>query len=210
MIAYLIVSSFLIALLTLFFFFAVLVKGVRSDGGRNLAFCLFSFSIFVWSTGHMFWLLSETETRALYWVKVLIFGSIFVPYAYFHFAVNITGRYTLRKFVYVGYGLAICLALLNLRDFIVVGVEPRLDFPYWPIPGAGFPLYLGGFCSMVVIGALILIWRKLRRMKLRICLVLGFLSMRFMMCIRLHLLRVSLGLIRLGIPWKEGRNNYVI
>ena len=156
MIAYLIFSSFLIALLTLFFFFAVLAKGIRSDGGRNLAFCLFSFSIFVWSTGHMFWLLSETEAQALYWVKVLVFGSIFVPYTYFHFVVNITGRYELRKFVYIGYGLAACLALLNFGSFVVVRLEPRLGFPFWPVPGAGFPAYLGSFCSLVVVAACLL------------------------------------------------------
>jgi signal transduction histidine kinase len=156
MIAYLIFSSFLIALLTLFFFFAVLVKGIRSGGGRNLAFCLFSFSIFVWSTGHMFWLLSETEAQALYWVKVLVFGSIFVPYTYFHFVVNITDRYALRKFVYISYGLAVCLALLNLGPFVVVRLEPRLGFPYWPVPGVGFPAYLGSFCSLVILGACLL------------------------------------------------------
>lgn len=156
MIAYLVVSSFLISLLTLVFFFAVLLKGVRSDGGRNLTFCLFSASIFVWAIGHMFWQLASTEAQALFWTHVFVVGSIFVPYTYFHFTINITQRYELRLYAYFGYLVALCLTILSFWDLVVLRVEPRFGFDFWPVPGSAFPAYLGGFVAMVLVGVSLL------------------------------------------------------
>ncbi|WPJ95516.1 ATP-binding protein [Coraliomargarita algicola] len=156
MIAYLVVSSFLISLLSLFFFVAVLAKGNLSFSGRNLAFCSFSFSIFVWSLGHMLWLLSSDYTTALFWVHVLVAGSIMVPYAYFHFAVNLTGRNSLQMHVVAGYVVGIILLCFNFSDFVVVGLEPRGGFEYWPVPGSMFLPYIGGYTFMVIFGARLL------------------------------------------------------
>lgn len=156
MIAYLVISSFLISLLTLFFFVAVLTKGNLSFNSRNLSFCVFSLSIFVWSVGHMMWLLSDDPYEALFWVHVLVAGSIVVPYAYFHFAVNLTERVRLKNLVISGYAVAFFLFLFNFSDNIVVGVEPRGGFDYWPVSGAMFISYLGGFVFMVLFGAALL------------------------------------------------------
>lgn len=156
MIAYLVVSSFLISLLTLFFFVAVLIKGNLSFNSRNLAFCLFSLSIFVWSVGHMMWLLSNDQHEAIFWVHVLVAGSIVVPYTYFHFAVNLTERFHLRRFVIAGYVVAFCLFLFNFSDNIVTGVEPRGNFAYWPVSGPMFAPYIGGYAFMVVFSAALL------------------------------------------------------
>ncbi len=156
MIAYLVISSFLISLLTLFFLVAIISKGNLSFKGRNLAFCLFGFSIFVWSVGHMMWQLASNAKDAMFWVHVLVAGSIFVPYAYFHFAVNLTERSYLLKHVVAGYVVAGLLLCFNFSDFFVSHLEPRGGFNYWPVPGSMFVPYIGGYVFMVIFGVGIL------------------------------------------------------
>ncbi|MBT64413.1 MAG: hypothetical protein CML13_14520 [Puniceicoccaceae bacterium] len=153
MIAYLVVSSFLISLLSLFFLVAVIAKGNLYFKGRNLAFCFFSFSIFVWSLGHMMWLVSSERSDAFFWVHVLVAGSIMVPYAYFHFAVNLTGRFYLQRHVIAGYAIGAILLCFNISDFVVVDLEPRGGFEFWPVPGSMFFPYIGGYIFMVIFGS---------------------------------------------------------
>ncbi len=152
MIAYLIVSSFFISALTLYFIASVLLKGLKLDDGKNQTFCFFNFTIFCWALAHMLWQLAETEAAAVYWVKYLVGASIFVPYAYFHFVINLTENLKFRAFAYAGYLLAAILFCLNFGKFIVLGVEPRLGFEFWPVPGVLFPVYIGGYVLMSVLG----------------------------------------------------------
>lgn len=144
---YLVVSSFLVAVISLFFIVSVLLKRVWSR--RNVAFCIFAVSVFVWITGHMLWQLSDSAEQALFWVRVLVCGSAVIPYSYLHFVSEVTGSRN-NKLVAFGYLLAAILCGFAFTPAICVGVKPRMSFDFWPVAGWLFPVYFGGFVAVVV------------------------------------------------------------
>lgn len=133
---YLTISSFLVAFITLFFLVAILVKGTRNK--RNLSFCLFAVSVLVWISGYLYWQLSDTFESAVFWLKVLVIGSSFIPYTFLHFVSRVIGR-PMPKSIGLGYILAFALSLLACYDGIFSRVEPRMGFDYWPVAGPFFP-----------------------------------------------------------------------
>lgn len=144
---YLIVSSFLVSITSLAFLVSVVLKG---DWNRkNIAFCIFGLSVFVWVTGHLFWQLSATESAAIFWLRCLVLGSSVIPYAYLHFVTEMTQQRR-RGLVVLGYGVALVLCVLAFTPYIFSGVEPRMSFAYWPIAAPGFWLYFGGFVVVVI------------------------------------------------------------
>lgn len=144
---YLIVSSFLVSIISFAFLASVTLKGVWSR--KNIAFCVFCLSVFVWITSHMFWLLSETEAAATFWIRCLVCGSSVIPYAYLHFVAEMTQR-RLQRLVFVGYCIAAVLCVLAYTPYIFSSVEPRMSFKYWPVAGPAFGVYFGGFVGVVV------------------------------------------------------------
>lgn len=146
MTAYLAVSSFLVSSVTFFFFVAVLLKGVRQK--KNLTFCFFAISVFVWSTGHMYWQLADSKQEAIFWIRILVMGSSLIPYTYLHFVTHFVGR-PLPKLVFSGYVIALALNALAWTPYIFTGVEKRMGFEFWPKAGPLFPLYFGGFLVVV-------------------------------------------------------------
>lgn len=146
MTAYLALSSFLVSSVTLFFFVAVLLKGIRQK--KNLTFCVFAISVFIWSTGYLYWQLSGSEEDAIFWLRILVMGSSFIPYTFLHFVTHFVGR-PLPKIVFSGYLVAIILNALAWTPYIFSGVETRMGLDFWPVAGALFPLYFGGFLVFV-------------------------------------------------------------
>jgi two-component system nitrogen regulation sensor histidine kinase GlnL len=144
---YLILSSFLVSVVTLFFLVSVLIRGGAQR--RNLAFCWFAISVLVWICGYFFWQLSDSESEAIFWIRILIIGSSFVPYTYLHFVNVVTGRRS-PILVSLGVGIAVILSCLSFSPYICSGVEERMGMPYWPVAGPAFALYFGGFALVVL------------------------------------------------------------
>ncbi len=145
--AYLVISSFLVSVVTLFFLVSVLLKGIRKR--RNFTFCAFAVSVFVWSVSHMFWQIAKTEAEAVFWLRILVMASSFIPYAYLHFVSEVTGT-RMERLIRGGYGVAVVLSVLAWTPYIFTGVEQRMYFPHWPVAGPAFILYFGGFVAVVV------------------------------------------------------------
>lgn len=164
MTAYLALSSFLVSLATLFFFVAVLLKGVRQK--KNLTFCVFAISVFVWSTGYMYWQLSGSEEDAIFWLRILVMGSSFIPYTFLHFVTHFVGR-PLPRIVLSGYLVAIILNVLAWTPYIFSGVEARMGLEFWPVAGVLFPLYFGGFL-IVVSFCFVLLFDQYRKASIKV------------------------------------------
>jgi two-component system nitrogen regulation sensor histidine kinase GlnL len=156
--AYLIISSFLVSVVTLFFLISVLLKGLERE--RNRAFCLFATSVFIWSFSHMLWQMAETEAEAVFWLRILVIGSSFIPYTYLHFVSEVTEN-PMRRLVGFGYCIAVALSALAWTPYIFSGVEQRMTFSFWPIAGPVFSIYFGGF-SLVVTFCFFLLIRQYR------------------------------------------------
>lgn len=114
-------------------------------------FFLFTFFVFVWSFGYFFWQLSTNASDALFWSRVLMAGSIFIPISYFYFSLALVGLVQKRKRILMfGYVLFPLFFLLNFTPLFVHHVEPILSFDYWPMPGPLYHVFLAVWFFYVV------------------------------------------------------------
>ncbi len=147
MITYLIASSFIVVLLTVFFMLTVLFR--RELNQRNITFSIFAASVGWWAFSHMMWQLSASPESALFWCRMLVWGSTFIPITYLDFVSSLTRRRP-RFLIAAGYCLALAIAVANTGDLVIDRVEPAMQFPYWPKAGPLFHLYFGYFAAFVV------------------------------------------------------------
>ena len=140
MILYCILTSAINGLASLVLALAVYWKKPR--GPANLAFCWFALSATIWSGFYLAWQTAGDAATALRYSRFLTAAAIIIPAAYFHFVALLLGRE--RKLeMRIGYALVVVFVLLSLTtSWLVAGVEPRVMFPYWPVPGWLYPLYL--------------------------------------------------------------------
>jgi len=145
--SYLIISTLLIFLLTVFFMGAVLLRQRRRP--ESTTFCLFGLSVGWWSFSYLMWQFATNEQGAWFWCQMLVLGSTFIPVTYLDFVTTLTG-YRKRWILLTGYLIAVLVAILNLGPLVIARVEPRMGFPFWPIAGPAFTLYLGNFFLFVL------------------------------------------------------------
>lgn len=146
--SYLITSTGLLFLLTLFFMVAVLLR--RKLNRQNLSFSFFAASVGFWSFSYLLWQLAETAGDAEFWTRMLVFGSIFIPVTYLDFITKLTG-YRRPWLTWTGYLIAAIMAGFNATGpWIVAEVGPASSFAFWPKAGPLFPAYLANFGFFVL------------------------------------------------------------
>lgn len=102
----------------------------------NRIFGLFCFLIAVWSYSYFFWQIATTEKTALFWSHALMAGAIFVPVAYLHFVLCLFDKISeKKKMLIAGYSVSFLFFLANFTPFFIKGVEPKLNFNFWPEAG---------------------------------------------------------------------------
>lgn len=119
----------------------------------NNSFAMFCFCVAFWSYAYFIWLLSVKENNAIFWVKILTVGSILIPLAYFRFSIIFLNIYNLKfnKFLlYLSYVLVAFLLIITPTDLLVSGVEQKLSFKFWPIPGELYVLFLMIFFALIL------------------------------------------------------------
>ncbi|MFA5746949.1 MAG: histidine kinase N-terminal 7TM domain-containing protein [Candidatus Paceibacterota bacterium] len=129
--------------------FLIFMKDRKKE---NRLFSYWTFSIAFWSFGYYFWQISTSAESALFWCKFLMIGATFIPVTYLHFTINFLKLPDKNKpLLYFSYALAIFfLAISFATDWFVKGVEARLFFDFWPIPGILYPLFLALFFGLLV------------------------------------------------------------
>jgi len=64
--------------------FGLLVIGKNWRELSNRIYFLMTMSLALWSFGYWQWLLSDNYGTALFWVKILSIGSLFIPIFFYH------------------------------------------------------------------------------------------------------------------------------
>ncbi|MDP2106257.1 MAG: histidine kinase N-terminal 7TM domain-containing protein, partial [Desulfobulbaceae bacterium] len=140
MIFYCVLTSAINALASLVLALIVYVKNQREPA--NIAFSQFAFAATVWSGFYFMWQTSEQAEVALHYTRLLTAAAIVIPVTYFHFATRLLGL-TKKWELRIGVVLVAAFVTISLSTpWLVVGVEPRAMFSYWPIPGWLYPFYL--------------------------------------------------------------------
>jgi len=120
----------------------------------NRLYTLFSFSVVFWAISYGFWLLAKNYETGLFWARMLNFGSLFIPIFFAHWILTFLEIEKEKKnkiILILGYLVTLFFALFTFTPYYVSHVEPKLLFPYWPMPGILYHFYLllgwGGLLS---------------------------------------------------------------
>ena len=129
---------------------------------RCLTYVLLCLSVSVWSFFYFLWQTAQTTHLALYWVRGLMAGAIFIPVTYLHYILASVEEYrNKKKFLILGYTAAFAFFVFNFTPYFVKGVTPSLSVRFWPVPGPLFHFYILMFVSYAVYGIFIL-WKSYR------------------------------------------------
>ncbi len=122
----------------------VFIKQRRQPAGR--AFVILNLGAFIWSVSYFFWQSCTDARSALFWCRALTMGSSFIGSAWYHCVVHILGRWKqLKKYVIASYLVALASMFFIGTPLIVNRVEHFLDFPFWPMAGPLYFIYIANF-----------------------------------------------------------------
>ncbi len=144
----------------------------------NISFTLFALSTTLWSIAYFMWQITGNETMAIFWIKVLTFFSVFIPFFYFYFTLYFLNIFEQYKYMlYLVNVLALFFALLSSTSLMVNGVSEKMGFKFWPNPGIFYGYFILFFISLSLLSIIVLLIysrkeRGLRKKQIRY-MVLG-------------------------------------
>jgi signal transduction histidine kinase/MFS family permease len=129
------------ALTSLIFGLLVLIKGSKTK--LRIIFTLFSFSASLWSFFYYLWQTSTNAQLALLFCQLLMFFAALIPATYFHLVMKIVDRSSKNlRFIVVTYVIFFIFGILNFLPIMITHVEELLNFPFWPIAGPLYSVFL--------------------------------------------------------------------
>ena len=136
------IASLITAIISLSLGILVYLKNTKS--AINRSWFILSLSVSIWSFGIFALHNSPDEAHALFWIRFMYGGAIFIPSSFLHLifctsGVNLYSRN--KKTIIIAYTISLIFLLLNFTPLFVKGVRARLDFKYFTDPGMFFPVY---------------------------------------------------------------------
>ncbi len=117
---------------------ALFVWSRRQHDSRRTTFAYLVASVSVWSLGYFLWQRAMTEQSALLFCRVLAAGCALIPPLLLHHVatlVETAQSSRTRQLIRLSYVIAVFVLLGDATSLVVRSVEPRLSFPFWPVPG---------------------------------------------------------------------------
>jgi len=135
----------------------ILVFAKNPSNLKHRAYALYCLAASTWGYGYWAWHLSLTHEGALFFVRLLMVGAIFLPVTYLFHVLTLLERVDTHQWpLRLGWGLGLFFFFVNFTPYFVSGVHPAGGFPYWPVPGTFFHLYLLGFGVFSIYGTWLL------------------------------------------------------
>jgi len=140
-------SALINALVSWLLGFYILGKNTKSKVNR--AFFFWCSSVAIWSSFYFLWQISIDEYRALLFSRLLMFGAVWVPVTFYHFATIFLGiEKKEKKIIIFSYLLGTIFTILLFTRLMVSHVEANLaGFLFWPRPGIAYIFFLIMFAS---------------------------------------------------------------
>lgn len=128
----------------------ILKKNPKSIKNRTLFY--YSLGVFCWSLSYFLWQISISKTDAIFWSKALMLFAIFIPSTMFHLSTALLDSFNEYKSqIFISYFISIIFGIISiLTNHIVLSVEEKSIFNFWPTPGMIFIPFLGFFFSAVI------------------------------------------------------------
>jgi len=135
LLAYFPLSALLITITALFMGLFVYIKD-----RKNITYLILCTVTSIWGVSYFMWQISTTAETALLHCRMLMIGTILMPITFLHFIIEFLEKNMgiHRKVLFYGYILSFFSLLFIFQPLYVRGVEKRLFFEFWPIPGPLF------------------------------------------------------------------------
>ncbi|MFW9880113.1 MAG: histidine kinase N-terminal 7TM domain-containing protein, partial [Candidatus Thorarchaeota archaeon] len=118
----------------------------------NLLFFLMMLCGFVWQLGQAFVLLSNNETTAFIWSKIIYIGVIYIAVIHYHLIVAFLGLKNQRKIAILFYVISSFLFIpLTINNYIIYGVN-KYSWGYWLKAAKFHPLFGLYFGFLIFLG----------------------------------------------------------
>ena len=125
--------------------FALLVIFRNWRDKANQIYFLMSVSLAIWSFSYWQWLLSNNYGEALFWVRSLSIGSLFIPILFFHWVKLLIGNTKINNIILcVSYIYAICILFFVNTPYFISSLHHKCIFLFWPTAGIAYHIYF--FC----------------------------------------------------------------
>ncbi len=119
---------------------------------RHWTFGIFCIATAIWSFGYFAWQISDSEVFALFYLRVLMAGAIFIPITFLHHVLYLLHKkdswQTFLKWNYVIGGIFL---VLDATPLFVKTVQPISIFSYWGVPGIAFHFCLAWWIAIVIV-----------------------------------------------------------
>lgn len=129
----------------------------------NKLFLGLSISVVFWSLSYWQWMASMSSNNsetALFWVRMLSIGSLFIPVFYFHWILAFLGinekKKNFTRFLYI---IIVVILFFSFSESFISGVEEKANFKFWPNPGIIYDIYLIGIYFCLIAYSLLLLWK---------------------------------------------------
>ena len=125
---------------------------------RHWTFGLFGMSTALWSFGYFAWQISDSETYALFNLRLLMAGAIFIPITFLHHVLYLLNKEILWKhLIKWNYVVGGIFLVFDATPLFIEYVRPISLFPHWGVPGIAFHFCLVWWLALVVVAHLLLL-----------------------------------------------------
>src|ERR1035437_8628816 len=123
--------------------FGLLVISKNWRDRMNQIFFMMTISFAVWSFAYWQWQLAIDYNTAMFWVRVLSIGSLFIPILFYHWVlIFINNKYLINKIIlWSGYITAIGILFFVNTNLFIFDLSQKLFFPFWPSSGIAYTIY---------------------------------------------------------------------
>lgn len=149
-------SSFITFISVFFIGTGVLLHDL--EGKINRQFALFSASISIWAAGRVLYLTESDPSTALFWARVTIAGTVFIPTFFLHFVFAFL-KLNLSRILAFSYAASFFLLLADLTPWMVKGVAIKYQSSFFIERGPLYPLLIVFFTFDLLVAFYLLLQR---------------------------------------------------
>ncbi len=141
------------AIFSLVFSLGIYFKGKNKVINNTAIF--FFFTIFIWALGRAFMDICSTKQLALFFLKFSYSGSVWMPLAFLLFCWAILEKKFNKPLVFILSLISFVLFILNFYGYIVIDLQPKLNFQFYDVPGGYAFEFFSNYYSLILAYAFI-------------------------------------------------------
>lgn len=141
--------------------FGVLVISKNWRDRLNQVFFLMTVALAVWAFSYWQWQLSSGYDTALFWVRLLSIGSLYIPILFYHWVIILIGAeaFINRIVLWISYGMSLAIVSLARTPLFIARLGHSGGFPFWPTSGVAYDIYFSYIYVGLVLYTLYLLVR---------------------------------------------------